>query len=92
MALAIRFDQLVRDGVVADQVELARLGRVSRARVTQIMNLLSLPPDIQEAILFLDPIAKWRDRVTEWNLRSLVAVIDWQTQQKMWSSIVAAEN
>ena len=26
MALAIQFDQLIRDGVVADQAELARLG------------------------------------------------------------------
>ena len=40
MALAIRFEQLVRDGVVADYAELARLGRVTRARMSQIMNLL----------------------------------------------------
>ena len=53
MALAIRFDGLVREGVVADQAELARLGHVSRARITQIMNLLHLAPDIQEALLFL---------------------------------------
>ena len=53
MALAIRLDGLIRDGVVTDQAELARLGRVSRARLTQIMNLLWLAPDIQEAILFL---------------------------------------
>ena len=44
MALAIRFDQLIRDGHVADQAELARLGHVTRARLTQIMNLLNLPP------------------------------------------------
>ncbi len=30
MALAIRFDQLIREGKVADQVELARVGHVSR--------------------------------------------------------------
>ena len=56
MALAIRFDQLIRDGVVADQAEVARLGHVSRARVTQIMNLLNLAPDIQEELLFLPPV------------------------------------
>src|SRR3712207_3152134 len=33
--------------------KVARLGHVTRARVTQIMNLLNLAPDIQEAILFL---------------------------------------
>ena len=50
MALAIRLDGLIRDGVVPDQAELARLGHVSRARLTQVMNLLCLAPDIQEAI------------------------------------------
>lgn len=34
MALAIRFDQLIRDGVVKDYADLARLGHISRARVT----------------------------------------------------------
>ena len=53
MALAIRFDQLIRDGVVADQTELARLGHVSRARLSQIMNLTNLAPDLQEQILHL---------------------------------------
>ena len=53
MALAIHFDRLIRDGVVADQAELARYGLVSRARMSQIMDLLLLAPDIQEALLFL---------------------------------------
>ena len=44
MALAIRFDGLIREGVVADQAELARLGRVSRARLTQI--------DVQNCVVF----------------------------------------
>ena len=33
--------------------ELARLGRVSRARITQIMDLLMLAPEIQEEVLHL---------------------------------------
>lgn len=54
MALAIRFDRLIREGVVKDYAELARLGGVSRARITQIMNLLNLPPGEQERLLFLE--------------------------------------
>jgi len=42
MALAIRFDGLIRDGKVKDQAELARLGHVSRARLTQIMNQIEI--------------------------------------------------
>ena len=53
MALAIRFEQLIRDGIVDDYAALARLGKVSRARVTQVMNLLLLAPDIQEE----DPVS-----------------------------------
>lgn len=48
MALAIRFDRLIQEGQVKDDAEIARLGHVSRARVTQIMNLLMLAPEIQE--------------------------------------------
>ena len=48
MALAIRFDGLIRDGKVRDMSELARLAHVTQPRMTQIMNLLHLAPDIQE--------------------------------------------
>ena len=51
MALAIKFQDMVDRGEVRDYADLARLGYVSRARITQIMNLLNLAPDIQEHIL-----------------------------------------
>jgi hypothetical protein len=53
MALAIRFERLLRDGAIASYADLARLGHVSHARISQIMNLLYLAPDIQESLLFL---------------------------------------
>src|SRR5260370_1156961 len=53
MALALRLDDLLQSGTVASYAEVARLGHVSRARVCQIMNLVYLAPDLQEAILFL---------------------------------------
>jgi len=87
MALAIRFDQMIRDGVVADQAELARLGHVTRARLTQIMNLLSLAPDIQESLLLLPDILRGWDKVTERDLRPVSAAADWQTQRRMWREL-----
>ena len=54
MALAIHFDELIRTGKVIDQSELARLGRVSTARISQIMGLLYLAPEIQERLLFFE--------------------------------------
>ncbi len=87
MALAIRFDQLVRDGAVADYAEIARLGHVTRARLTQIVNLLNLAPDIQEALLLLPPGEKGRDPITERELRPITAVPDWKKQRRMWRRI-----
>ncbi len=69
MALAIHFEGLIRQGLVKDYADLARLGGVSRARITQIMNLLNLPPTEQEEILFLKG-GPGRARLTERVLRS----------------------
>jgi len=70
MALAIHFDGLIRQGLVKDYADLARLGGVSRARITQIMNLLNLPPWEQEKLLFLEG-GQGRARVTEREMRRL---------------------
>ena len=87
MALAIHFDQLIRDGDVTDQAELARLGHVSRARLTQIMNLLNLAPDIQEAVLSLPRTERGRDPVTERDVRPIAALPDWRNQRRMSAAI-----
>lgn len=84
MALAIRFDELIRSGEVQDYSELARLGHVTRARMTQIMNLLNLAPDIQEELLFLPPTAKGRDSAGERELREISHVFDWDQQRQDW--------
>ncbi|MCC6427952.1 MAG: hypothetical protein IT435_14170 [Phycisphaerales bacterium] len=87
MALAIRFDDLVRHGEIADFAEIAELGHVSRARVSQIVNLLSLAPDIQEAILFLPPVAGDRETLSERELRHITRALDWETQRSLWMSL-----
>ena len=87
MALAIRFDQLLRDGKVADQSELARLAHITQPRMTQIMNLLHLAPDIQEEILHLPPVDAGRDPVTERDLRPIARLIDWEKQRRARSQM-----
>jgi hypothetical protein len=83
MALAIRLEGLLRDGTIRDYAELARLGRVTRARMTQIMKLLDLAPDVQEEILFLPLIQGLNER----NLRPLANRIDWDEQRRMFQKI-----
>ncbi len=84
MALAIRFDDLLRTGKVRDMSELARLAHVTQPRMTQIMNLLHLAPDIQEEILFLPLVAQGRDPVAERDLRAVVLDANWACQRQHW--------
>jgi hypothetical protein len=90
MALAIRFDQMIRDGVVVDQAELARLGHVTRARLTQIMNLLCLASDLQEEILCLPARERDRAPLTERELRPIAAQADWRKQRRIWHEFTSS--
>ena len=88
MALAIRFRGYVDAGQVEDLAELAQLGQVTRARMTQIMNLLHLATDIQEELLDLPRIDRGRDRITERDLRPIAASVNWTTQRRQWRKVM----
>jgi hypothetical protein len=75
MALAIRFEQLIRAGEIADYAELAHLGHVTRARITQIMNLRLLAPDLQEELLFLPRIEGGREAIHLRQLQPITALL-----------------
>lgn len=87
MALAVRFERLIEEGHVKDYAQLARLGHVSRARITHIMNLRLLAPDIQEEILFLPRISKGPGPITERDLRPIAAQPLWRRQRQMWHDL-----
>ncbi len=88
MALAIHFDELIRTGKVKDQSELARLGQVSTARVSQIMGLLYLAPEIVTMLLFLGDFPS-RRLETERKLRSIIKIIDWTEQARVcWQTLL----
>jgi hypothetical protein len=90
MALALRLDGLVRSGAIRDYAELARLGRVTRARVTQILNLIYLAPAIQEAVLFLPRTVRGRDPIVLRDLLPIAALADWRKQRKRWAELCAS--
>jgi hypothetical protein len=85
MALAIRLEELVRDESFQNYAELAQLGRITRARMTQIMKLRQLAPDLQEQLLFL-PLVKG---LNERNLRAIVQELDWSEQRRMFQKFMA---
>ena len=92
LALAYRFRDLLRAGEVRDYVDLAALASVTRPRVTQIMNLLHLAPDIQEAVLDLSRTVHGRDPISERTLRPIAAVPDWATQREMWRALTGPDS
>ena len=88
MALALRLDELVRTGQVANYSALAALGHVTRARICQILNLIHLAPDIQEALLFLPLTQRGRDPIILADLQPLAAACDWRKQRRLWRKLL----
>lgn len=86
MALAIRFNEMIRTGEASDMIELARLGHVTQPRMSQIMALNQLAPDIQEALLNL-PATKGKPEIHEKRLRPIAAMLTWKEQRAAWKQI-----
>ena len=84
MALAIKFQDMIDRGEVKDYADLARLGFVTRARVTQIMNLTLLAPEIQEALL--TPRELVCRSIFEHHLRRILGLINWKEQATAFAS------
>lgn len=89
MALAIHFEDLIRQGIVTDYADLARLGHVTRARVTQIMNLRLLSPELQEDLLFLELKATNESLNQLQTLQAVACDPSWQKQRKRWQGLTA---
>jgi hypothetical protein len=86
-ALAIRFEALVRTGAVANYAEIATLGDVTRARISQVMNLLNLAPDILEEILHLPRTQTRRDPIHLRQLQPIASTLDWGKQRRQWREL-----
>jgi hypothetical protein len=87
LAMAHHCFQLVRTGAIINQSELAHFGQISTTRMTQIMWLDNLAPNIQEEILFLPKTVKGRDPIKESDLRPIAKTLDWGKQRQMWNKL-----
>jgi len=87
MALALKFEKLVQYGEMENYEDLASLGGVTRGRMSQIMSLLNLAPDIIEEVLFLSLTTKGRDPVNTDKLLKLSLTPDWEEQREMWREL-----
>jgi hypothetical protein len=89
LALAHNLDAAVRSGEIPGYREAARLGRISAARLSQILLLVHLAPDIQEYILFASP--HQARALSEYDLRRVARESDWRRQRAMFAKFGAKE-
>src|SRR5579859_1294158 len=92
MALAIRLDDLLRNRADLDCAALAKAGSISRTRLSQILNLVHLAPDIQEQLLWLPATTKGRDAITEKQIRRLAGLHNWQQQLQAFERLRVTVN
>ncbi len=86
LALAHALQRRVDAGEFKDYASMARALGFTRARVTQLMNLLLLAPEIQEEILFME-FPPGRQPLAERSLRPLCAIASWMKQTQRWRKI-----
>jgi hypothetical protein len=87
LALAWHVEELVRSGAISSYAAAARLGHVSRARLSQILSLLNLAPDLQEQLLFLQRPAHRRQSLVLRHVLTVAAAIDWHEQRRRWRKL-----
>ncbi len=88
MALAIHFREMLERGEAKDYADLARLGCVSRERISQIMMLNWLAPEIQRDVLMLPKTPGGRFPVSETTLRMVAREPQWAVQRPQWDGLL----
>jgi hypothetical protein len=89
LALALQFEDLIRRGLAKDYADLARLGCLSKERVSQIMRLIWLAPDLQQEVLMLPRTPRGRFPVNEVTLRRIASMMLWTEQREAWGRLPA---
>ncbi len=92
MAVAIKLERMLLTSEVNDISELARLSHVSQPRMSQILALNLLAPDIQELLLFLPRAENGKPEIHEKSLRPITKNSDWNSQRNQWEKLTAARN
>jgi hypothetical protein len=87
LALAHKIDAAIAAGQLHDQADAARRLDLTRARVTQLLALLALAPDLQERVLFLESV-DGLEPLTERALRRATHARSWEDQRVICRSLL----
>ena len=82
LTLAHYYQNLIEDGALKNYAEIARLTGTSRARISQIISLTFLAPEIQEKILNLHEVKNIK---TERRIRMIAGIKLWKKQLELWN-------
>ena len=88
MALALRYEGLLDQGLVKSHQELADLAGVERSQISTILRFRLLAPDIQEWLLNLPETEKGNDPVGMIELRSIAATPSWEKQREQVHGLI----
>jgi hypothetical protein len=92
LALAIYFDNMIRQGEAKDYAHLGRLSCLCRERVSQILRLNYLAPDIQMELLYLPPTPSRRYPISETAVRRIASFLSWPDQRREWAALKSQYN
>lgn len=87
LALAIHLEDMIRRGEAKDYADVARLTCLCRERISQIVRLNYLAPDIQVELLYLAPTTSGRCPISETALRKIANLLSWVDQRREWKAL-----
>ena len=86
MALAHHFETAMEAGTIKGPSDAGRRIGITSERVTQVLTLRYLAPDIQEDVLFLE-ITEGGEPFTENDLRKVARVLSWPLQRSLYARL-----
>jgi hypothetical protein len=89
LAVAHALVDLLAEEGAPNRAKLAKALGMSEARLSQLLDLVMLAPDIQEELLFLE-VAPGREPIPERALRHVVRALDWREQRRRFARLSQA--
>ena len=87
IALAIHLEEMIRRGEAKDYADIARLSCLCRERISQMVRLNYLAPDIQMELLYLPPTPTGRYPISETAVRKIASLLSWADQRQEWARL-----
>jgi hypothetical protein len=89
LALAHHVEAAIGQGRLKSAADMAYQLGFTRARMTHLLDLLLLAPDLQEEVLFLEAV-DGQEPLSERGLRAIAHAGAWKVQRERWREVSAS--